>query len=197
MSETSRVYGGIIVDVVEDDLSRISAILGGSEGKVKKAVGYALARAGQSARTVAAKAVTKEYAISYSQFTSRTRNINHFKNAGGGGSLQVVFGYAGKVIPLVQFDTSLTKGGAVSSRVKRSSTKETLDHAFIARMRGKHTGVYERTTPSRFPVRELFGPATPQMIYSNEEVMDAVEEKIVETYEKRIDHEVSRILNGG
>ena len=34
------------------------------------------------------------------------------------------------------------------------------------------------------------------MIYSNEEVMDEIEAKMAETYEKRIDHEILRILNG-
>ena len=48
----------------------------------------------------------------------------------------------------------------------------------------------------RFPVEELYGPATPQMMYSNEEVMDEIEDKMAETYEKRIDHEILRVLNG-
>ena len=34
------------------------------------------------------------------------------------------------------------------------------------------------------------------MMYSNEEVTDEIEAKMVETYEKRIDHEILRLLNG-
>ena len=45
-------------------------------------------------------------------------------------------------------------------------------------------------------MKELFGPATPQMMYSNEAVTDEMEDKMVETYEKRIDHEILRVLNG-
>ena len=61
---------------------------------------------------------------------------------------------------------------------------------------GGHTGIYERIGPSRFPVRELYGPATPQMMYSNEDVMDTIEAKMVEAYESRIEHEILRVLNG-
>ena len=70
-----------------------------------------------------------------------------------------------------------------------------MDQAFTAQM-GKHRGVYERIGVERFPVRELYGPATPQMMYSNEDVLDEIEEKMAETYEKRIDHEILRVLNG-
>ena len=34
------------------------------------------------------------------------------------------------------------------------------------------------------------------MMYSNEEVTDEIERKVADTYEKRIDHEILRILNG-
>ena len=70
-----------------------------------------------------------------------------------------------------------------------------LDHAFEAKM-GSHYGIYERQGEKRFPVKELFGPATPQMMYSNENVMDSIEEKMASTYEERIEHEITRILNG-
>ena len=33
-------------------------------------------------------------------------------------------------------------------------------------------------------------------MYSNENVLDTIEEKMAETYEKRIDHEILRVLNG-
>lgn len=34
------------------------------------------------------------------------------------------------------------------------------------------------------------------MMYSDEETMDKIEAKVVETYEKRIGHEIDVILNG-
>lgn len=70
-----------------------------------------------------------------------------------------------------------------------------LRHAFRANA-GSHWGIYERVGAERFPIRQLYGPATTQMMYSNEEVLDAIEEKMAETFEKRIDHEILRVLNG-
>jgi len=194
MSEKSKVYGGIIVDVAEEGLSHVQKVLAGIDGGWQKAVGSALTRAAASGKTAAKGAVSEEYVISQSDFLSETRNMNHFTRSGDGG-VEVVFGFAGNVIPLMRFDTRVSSDGTVSTRVKRNSTQRVLEHAFRTQM-GAHTGIYERIGVDRFPVRELYGPATPQMMYSNEDVMDEVEEKMTETYEKRIDHEIMRILNG-
>ncbi len=190
----SKIYGGIIVDVAEESFERVNKMLAGIPGGAKKAIGTALSRAASSGKTNIKRYVTKEYTISQSTFMANTKTMNHFvRNAEGG--YEVVFAFHGSVIPLIRFDTNATKSGLVSSRVKTSSPKEILENAFVAKM-GGHTGIYEREGVDRFPVKELFGPSTPQMMYSNEEVLDSMEEHMVEVYEKRIDHEVERLLNG-
>lgn len=190
---SSSVYGGIIIDVAESGLDRVMKILAGVKGGAYQAVGSALSRAAASGKTVAKKAVTEEYALSGSTFLSETRTINHFVKSAG--NIEVVFGYRGNVIALTKFQTSVDSSGRVHTSVKKSGSKETLEHAFFAEM-GGHKGIYERVGADRLPVRELYGPATPQMMYSNENVMDKIEEKIVSTYEDRIEHEINRILNG-
>ena len=188
------VYAGLVVDIAEDSLDKAARLLAGINGGVYKAVGSALSRAAAAGKTAAKQPVTKEYSISQSEFLSRTKDINHFVRESGGG-ISMVFGFRGNVIPLMKFNTRVNGSGQVVTQVKRSGTAETLNHAFSAQM-GGHKGIYERTGPNRFPVKELYGPATPQMMYSNEDVMDQIEAKMVETYEKRIDHEILRILNG-
>ena len=193
-NSSHAIYGGIVVDVAEDSLDKVSKLLAGISGGVYKAVGSALTRAAAAGRTAAKQPVTREYAISQSEFLARTKNINHFvRNSSGG--ISVVFGFRGNVIPLTRFDTRVNNSGQVVTKVKRSGAAATLDRAFTAQM-GGHRGVYERVGVKRFPVEELYGPATPQMMYSNEEVMDEIEDKMAETYEKRIDHEILRVLNG-
>lgn len=187
-------YAGLTVDIAEDSLDRVTKLLAGISGGVYKAVGSALTRAAAAGKTAAKQPVTREYAISQSEFLSQTRNINHFVRDTGGG-LSVVFGFRGNVIPLMKFNTRVNNSGQVVTQVKRSGAAATLDRAFTAQM-GGHRGVYERVGVKRFPVEELYGPATPQMMYSNEEVMDEIEDKMAETYEKRIDHEILRVLNG-
>ena len=187
-------YAGLTVDIAEDSLDRVTKLLAGISGGVYKAVGSALTRAAAAGKTAAKQPVTREYSISQSEFLSQTRNINHFVRDTSGG-LSVVFGFRGNVIPLMKFNTRVNNSGQVVTQVKRSGAAATLDRAFTAQM-GGHRGVYERVGVKRFPVEELYGPATPQMMYSNEEVMDEIEDKMAETYEKRIDHEILRVLNG-
>ena len=188
------IYGGVIVDVVEDSLDKATRLLAGINGGVYKAVGSALSRAAATGKTAAKQPVTKEYTISQSEFLARTRNINHFVRESSGG-ISVVFGFRGNVIPLMKFNTRVNGSGQIVTQVKRSGSAETLNWAFSAQM-GGHKGIYERIGVKRFPVEELYGPATPQMMYSNEEVTDEIERKVADTYEKRIDHEILRILNG-
>ncbi len=188
------IYGGVIVDVVEDSLDKATRLLAGINGGVYKAVGSALTRAAAAGKTAAKEPVTKEYTISQSEFLARTRNINHFVRESSGG-ISVVFGFRGNVIPLMKFNTRVNGSGQIVTQVKRSGSAETLNRAFSAQM-GGHRGIYERVGVSRFPVEELYGPATPQMMYSNEKVTDEIERKVADTYEKRIDHEILRILNG-
>jgi len=188
------MYAGLVVDIAEDSLDKATRLLAGINGGVYKAVGSALSRAAATGKTAAKQPVTKEYTISQSEFLARTRNINHFVRESSGG-ISVVFGFRGNVIPLMKFNTRVNGSGQIVTQVKRSGSAETLNRAFSAQM-GGHRGVYERIGPSRFPVKELYGPATPQMMYSNEEVTDEIERKVADTYEKRIDHEILRLLNG-
>ena len=190
----TRMPAGITVDIAEDSLDRVANLLVDIHGGIYKAVGSALTRAASAGKTVAKRSVTKEYAINQSEFLARTQNVNHFIRQSDGG-ISVVFGFRGNVIPLMKFNTRVNNNGQVVTQVKRSGAAAALDRAFSAQM-GGHRGIYERIGAERFPVRELFGPATPQMMYSNEAVTDEMEDKMVKTYENRIDHEILRVLNG-
>ena len=200
MSEVSnrynlhKIFGGVVVDIAEEGISRAERILNGIPGGVERAIGSALARAASAGKTEAKRAVTQEYTISPSDFLHRTQNINHFVR-GGDGSVEVVFGFAGYPIPLMHFQMSIDGEGRPVAHVKRNSAPETLRHAFRQTVSGHH-GIYEQLGISRYPIRQLYGPATPQIMYSNEDVLDAIEEKMSETVEKRIDHEILRVLNG-
>lgn len=191
--KSHSVYGGIIVDIAEDSLTRVQKILSGVRGGWQKAVGSALRRAADTGKTEAKRSVVQEYAISGGTFLSYTKNMNHF--AGTGDGIEVVFGYRGTVIPLMKFKTSVKRGGLVTTLVRKDTGTAVLEHAFPASI-GSHSGIFERVGPDRFPVKELFGPSTPQMMYSNEAVLDAVERKVTETYEQRIEHEILRLMNG-
>lgn len=189
-----KIYSGIVDVIAEENFGKAKLLLNGIPGGVYKAVGSALTRAASAGKTEAKRAVSQEYTISSGDFLQYTRNINHFVR-GGDGSVEVVFGFAGYPIPLMHFQTRIDSEGRPVAHVKRANTPELLSHAFRQLVRG-HYGIYEREGAARYPIHELYGPATTQMMYANEDVLDAIEEKMVETYEKRIDHEILRVLNG-
>lgn len=194
MSDNYARLAGVVVDVSAGSVERATNLLAGISGGAYKAVGSALKRAADSGKTVAKRTVTKEYTISQSEFLARTRNINHFVRESSG-EITVSFGYAGCVIPLTKFNTRVNGNGQVVTQVKRSSAAEVLEHSFQARM-GEHRGMYERIGLNRFPVEERYGPATSQMIYSNDEVIDEISARVSETFDKRIDQDILALLNG-
>lgn len=181
-------------EVGEFGLDRATKLLAGIPDGVYRAVGSAVKRSARHGLTVGMKIVAGEYAISQSDLKSKTRNIN-VVDKDSGGTYSVTFGYRGNVIPLIRFDTHFTNEGVVASRVLRANSRKQLDHAFAAHM-GGHTGVYERETEKRFPIKELFGPSAVQAFYAREETVDKMNDAVLETYETRIDHEITRVLNG-
>jgi hypothetical protein len=178
----------------QDKLSHATKVLAGISGGIYRAVGSAVKRAAQHGKTVGMKIVSEEYAIGQNELKRHTRNINTVIKDGTG-SIEVTFGYRGNVIPLMRFDTRIGKDGRVETRALRSETKEFLDNAFKAKM-GGHIGIYDRIGPDRFPVKELFGPSAVQAFYAREETVDKMNEEIRKTFDSRIDHEITRILNG-
>lgn len=188
---------GITSEVAADSLDRAALLLAGIGGGAERAMSSALKRAAATGKTAAKRAVTREYAISQSDFSQNTQSRRHVATDSPG-SLTVEFGFAGYVIPLLKFDTKAGQDGRIVTRVKRQNAAEALNHAFFAQMPGNagHRGVYEREQQDRFPVRELYGPATPQMMYANEAVTGQIDRAMAETYAKRIEQEILRIMNG-
>ena len=182
------------LEVGDYHLDRAVKLLAGIPGGLYRAVGSAIKRAARHGLTVGMKIVSEEYAIGQDALKRNTKNINTI-TSDGGGSYSVKFGYRGTVIPLIQFDTNFDKSGRVSTRVLRSNSRQSLDRAFIARMHS-HTGVYERETEKRFPIKELFGPSAVQAFYAHEETVDKMDGEIRKTYEARIDLEITRVLIG-
>ncbi len=181
---------GTSMDVVQQGFERAGRMLAGlkSGSAAKKAVGRAMARSVKSGQTEAKRSVLGSYNISGATFDAYTRSVNHFSGD------TVVFGFRGEHIPLIRFGKQ-NLSGPVSVSVKAGGGGGGLGRAFYQTMMG-HLGIFERISQPRYPVRELYGPATPQMM-QNEGVQSAVSNKIIETFEKRIDHEIAAILNGG
>jgi hypothetical protein len=62
-------------------------------------------------------------------------------------------------------------------------------------MKSGHIGVYERDTEKALPISQLPGPSTTGMFKANEDINSAVQDKIFETFEPRVEHELEYILS--
>ncbi|MEN6437024.1 MAG: hypothetical protein ABFD97_00405 [Syntrophobacter sp.] len=187
----NKVYFDEVGDI---KLDRVTKLLAGIPDGVYRAVGSAIKRAASHGLTVGMRIVSEEYAISQGDLKERTRNINTIEKTGPG-SYEVTFGYRGNVIPLIRFDTKINKEGRVSARVLRTNARTAIENAFTASVNG-HTGIFEREGPSRLPIKELFGPSAVQAFYAHEETVDKMDAEVRNTYESRIEHEITRVLNG-
>lgn len=182
-------------EVVQNSLERAERLLAAINGGVYRAMGSAAARALAAGKTAAKAAVAQEYAISQREFLKHTTNTNHHYGRASNGDMVWQIGYAGYVIPLLKFKTRPASNGRLQTQVKRSNSAEVLQHAFKANIFG-HEGVFERQGGSRFPVQELYGPAGPQMMAANETVLEAVDARVAEVFEQRLEHEINAILQG-
>ncbi|MNW62222.1 hypothetical protein D3C74_403400 [compost metagenome] len=81
---------------------------------------------------------------------------------------------------------------SVKAAVYRGGAKKPIPGAFIATA-GSHLGVFERAGKKRLPIKELRGPAVPQMA-GNEEVREHVQLVYGEEMQKRLPHELNRTI---
>lgn len=182
-----------IDDIGETSIDKATKLLAGISGGASKAIGSALKRAATSGEAFAARAVRTEYYVSASDFKEYTKSSRHIASTASGTEISIK--YHGTHIPLVRFDTHIGRDGKIVTRASRKSARETMQRAFKAQFNGV-VGIYERIGKKKFPIRQLYGPATPQMMDANDDVSEAIAEHIRTTFDKRVDHEITRILNG-
>ena len=175
-----------------DRANRLLAGIGKGSG-VFQAVGAAMKRAGQSAKSKAGSFASSRYYISAGGFKSHVKDkITMDGGNSSGGVTGVKLTFAGSVIRLIEFNTKFSKDGGVRVSVKKGGGG-VISKGFIVNT--GRMGIYERLGPSRLPIEQKFGPSAAHMM-EDDEVVKQMEEHIVETFNQRIEHEIDRILNG-
>ncbi|MCF8017836.1 MAG: hypothetical protein K9L62_00425 [Vallitaleaceae bacterium] len=182
-----------VSEVGAESLSRVNKILAGIPGGIWKATYAALKRAGDTAKTRAGQFAAAEYTINKSDFMKKVHQKSHITSEAGG-VVSMSVSYAGNVIPLLSFNTKYSRNGLLQTQVKRSGASTVLEHAFAAKVFGP-IGVFERLGERRFPVEQKYGPSTAHMM-SNENVVEKMDDTVRETFERRLEHEITRVLNG-
>lgn len=194
----------IIQKVDVTSVEEIEQRLGAFKSKAPLVVSRAINRAVSNIRKNVGKEVSQRYFVSSGTVRETIRTVNANK-----GSLSGAVISRGSPIALSKFKVSPNRGvkhtkkgyspSVYSAGVEKSGGLKPLSgdpKAFIADMKSGHTGVWNRVSGSRFPIKQLYGPSVPQMA-KNEEIMVKVNKEAGETLEKRINAEVANILRKG
>lgn len=154
---------------------------------VKNGAQIATANASQrsitAARTIGVKTMRSEYTIKSSAAKSHMM-IRHGRDAY---TRELVV--TGSPMRLIEFKHSKRADGVFVS-VKNGGGGVINSSFFTV---GRHgVGVFVRTTSSRLPIQEQYGPSVPQMM-GNPTVVEAMQKRGAEVFEERMAHEISRL----
>lgn len=174
----------------EKAIENAKLLLSRTPNGTQKAVSRAINRALNSMRTEATKGVRQHYYVQ-AKSVNETFKINRASQNNLSGSLIS----RGKRLRVDKFrvkpnrDTTGKNRTAVKIEIKKGST-------FIAEKGFVHKStVFQRIGPKRLPIKVVLGASVPQML-QNANVKDNVEKAGLNTFNKRINHEVKALLKG-
>ncbi len=200
----------IEVEVSEETTNRLHAILEGMGLAEEKVLKPALSRGLSAGKTVFNKQIKSVYNITTAVISEHSKvGYNQVKRVDDGLIGEIEF--AGTVIPLYKFRVSPktpTYGKKkVNVSVKKGNTGVSRK-GFIAKMQSEHLGVFHRInkysskqrnqinqTKYNQMIKERYGPSVPRMA-ENTVVIQSVEDRVSEVINKRINHEIERLING-
>lgn len=160
------------------------------ERKIReRVVVRALDRASKAMETVVVRELYQELFLPREEITSvvRTRRPSVSEP-------EAVVTVSHKPVKLVKFAARKTRKG-VSVRVKRrGGARKVVKRGFLATMESGHHNVFTRRGPKRLPIDSQMGPTPLQVARNRDGLIDRVQEVAVETFTKRVRHELSRVL---
>lgn len=183
----------VTIDLDKKLLEDVQSRLGNLSKKAPNAISNSLNRSMNNIATNISKEVRKEY-----NMKAKDIKATLVKTRSTRSTLGAVVKSKGELIPLDRFRVSPKtvqpkRKAPIKVGVKKPGLKPLLG-AFVADISGKK--VFKRTGKKRLPVRRLFGPSIPQMI-GNEEIARKIDEEGQKMFQKRMDHEINRILDRG
>ena len=149
-------------------------------------IASAINRTAQHARKIGDTEIRDVYTIKKRDITKRVSIERASK-----GNLQAVIRVRGPEERVGVYRASLRKRGVfVSIKIGGGAL---VPRSFDKQMQ---KNFYAREGAARLPIRPLFGPSVPQL-WGNEVVMENLQEETLEMYQKRLRHELERLIWGG
>lgn len=183
-----------MIEISAETIERVNKILSGVPKGAEKALSNAMNRGLQKVKSSSLKQVKTVYAVKSGDFNAATRTKVRSTSAG---NLAGYVSFSGVKIPLYKFNVT-PKVPGTGNIVRAGQQKGVLspfEHAFIAGMKSGHMGIFERTGVKRFPIEEIMGASGAEMV-GNAAVLPEIEKEAQDVLDKRIEHEINRLLNG-
>ena len=196
-----NVHGSVEVmaEFRRSDYERIVQRLEGLADRmtIRKAINLAAKRAAQTGVTMTKRGIAADYTIKQGDIANRV-SVYQIGSALG---MMIGMKISDTARPLSAFSFTPKKPNQKPPTVEvKKGEKTTLTKgAFVAPVKAgekQHVGIFERIGESRLPIRQLPGPSVTGMFKANEEVHNKVWDAMFETFEKRVEHELERLLNG-
>ncbi len=181
-----------VINIKTDRMNEILGQFAGLKGKVPLALSRAINRSVSSAKSEAVRQARNAYTVKAATVRDTIRVSKASPN-----KLQAEVKSSGRSVRMYDFkvspkNPSPRRRAPINVEIRRGSRKA-LKGAFVARMGNGTTGVFSRSSKARLPIEQLFGPAVPVML-NNDDVVNAVQERAEEQLERRIGHEINRVL---
>lgn len=181
-----------MITITEETINKVETLLSDIPNGSKIALRNAANRAIGKAKTESFKGVTSEYAIQRKVISEYTKDsIQKASN----NDICATLRFAGTQIPLYKYKPTRPKYPGRNKVFAGQKTAAAFEEAFIARMNSGHLGIFEKTGKKRTPIEEKMGSSMRSMV-SNSVVLDQVYKEAQDTFDKRIEHEIERLLAG-
>lgn len=191
-----------MIYITQNDVARVAYRLGQYGKKAPTVIMRALNRASDSARTEVTKQAKENYYIGSAEVRKTITITKATKDR-----LRAIVTSKATRRELMAFKVSpknptpKKRPKVVKVAVKKEGGLKELLGAFVRS--GTSSGkphVLMRTSKERYPIHIKYGPSVPEMIgqnLSNRQFKMLVERKVQDTYERRLDHEIKRVFEGG
>lgn len=182
-----------MIDITIENYEKVQQALKDTPKIVNQVLSRAVNRAAKNAEVNMSKKVREQYVIKASDVKSAITIIKATSQ-----SPVALVRATGKKNNLTKFKISPTgalqpqpKGG-YKAKVKKSGSLNVVPRGFLVNVRGS-LAFMQRVGSARMPIARLMGPSVPQMI-GNKDVITYVENEAKSILDKRIQHELERVL---
>lgn len=188
-----------MIEVSEQTIDKIHAILAGIQDADKKVLKPAMARALIAGKAESKRQAVQVYRIKPSEFQKESyikyKGIKSHKEGEMIGEIE----FAGSPIPLYKYTVTPEtpkKNTTPKAAVLKTNNLVAFDRAndvHVLQLQSGHIGIFKGENGK---LKELYSPSVPKMI-ENEDVRQKIEEKVNVVLNQRIEHEIERLLSGG